>query len=59
MLTKFWGLPFLLWSFWPLWAAAIGLLWMILAYSMTRQAAIAYGDLWNQLLICTECHCMT
>ena len=41
----FWGLLFLLWSFVSLWAAAISLLWMMLTYSMVRQAAMAYGDL--------------
>jgi hypothetical protein len=41
----FWGLLFLLWSFWTPWAAAISLLWMILAYRTSLQVGMAYGDL--------------
>ena len=41
----FWGVLFLLWAFLTAWAIAIGLLWMILTYSLSLQAAMAYGDL--------------
>ena len=41
----FWGLLFLLWSLWTPWALFVGLLWMIVTYSMVLQAAMAYGDL--------------
>jgi hypothetical protein len=41
----FWGLLFLVWTIWNPWAALISLFWMILAYGMIRQAAMAYGDL--------------
>ena len=42
---SFWGLLFLFWAFWTPWALVIGLLWMIISYGMTLQAAMAYGDL--------------
>jgi len=41
----FWGLLFLLWASLTPWAIAIGLLWMILAYGTSLQAAMAYGEL--------------
>ena len=41
----FWGLLFMLWAFLTPWAVAIGLLWMILAYDMSLQLAMSYGDL--------------
>ena len=41
----FWGLLFLIWTVWTPWALLVGLLWMILAYGMALQAAMAYGDL--------------
>lgn len=41
----FWGFLFCLWSFWTTWAVVIGFLWMILAYKMSLQAAMVYGDL--------------
>lgn len=41
----FWGLLFLLWVFLNSWALVVGLLWMVMSYSMAQQAAMAYGDL--------------
>jgi hypothetical protein len=41
----FWGLFFMLWFFWTPWAAVISLLWMLVAYGMACQSAMAYGDL--------------
>lgn len=41
----FWGLLFLLWTFWTSWALVIGLLWIVMAYDMARQTAMVYGDL--------------
>ncbi|MBI5965470.1 MAG: hypothetical protein HY863_18490 [Chloroflexi bacterium] len=41
----FWGLLFFLWAYWTPWAVVIGLLWMILTYGTSLQAAMAYGDL--------------
>jgi hypothetical protein len=41
----FWGLLFLLWTFWTPWAMVIGLLWMIVTYGTALQSAMAYGDL--------------
>jgi hypothetical protein len=41
----FWGLLFLVWSFWTPWAAVISLLWMLITYGMACQSAMAYGDL--------------
>jgi hypothetical protein len=41
----FWGVLFLTWSLLVPWAALIAVLWMILAYGMIRQAAMAYGEL--------------
>lgn len=41
----FWGLLFLVWAPWTLWVIPVSLAWMIIAYAMALQAAMAYGDL--------------
>ena len=43
----FWGLLFLLWNFLTPWSLVISVVWMILAYSMIIQAAMAYGELFE------------
>lgn len=40
-----WGLLFLVWSRWSLWAIPIAAVWLWLAYAMILQAAMAYADL--------------
>lgn len=41
----FWGMLFLLWAFLTPWAVLVGLLWMLMTYTMAHQSAMAYGDL--------------
>lgn len=41
----FWGMLFLLWSFWTPWAVVIALVWMFMTYALACQSAMAYGDL--------------
>jgi hypothetical protein len=41
----FWGLLFLLWTFWVPWAALISLLWITIIYGIACQAAMSYGEL--------------
>ena len=40
-----WGFLFLGWSFWTLWALPVALLWLALAYTLSKQAAMGYADL--------------
>lgn len=41
----FWGLIFEVWIIWSPWVLLIGFVWMIAAYKLALQAAMAYGDL--------------
>lgn len=40
----FWGFIFILWTYLTPWAAIIGLIWILMAYSMACQSAMTYGD---------------
>lgn len=40
-----WGLLFLIWGFWSLWAVAIAIIWLILSVNWLHQSAIVYGNL--------------